>query len=300
MNRIVNSCVALGLLLTTPSFVRAQTPALESFTDLSGWRAGGENNAGTKGRFAKTGATATLVIDQDTPGKDILEYSKTFNRNLGENNALVVRYKTAVGSYFSLRAIVDGQPQQLLAFQEGNGQWREYSAPISGNVLQSVTLSIAEPKANTLAVIAEKLRSDFAWLRLAKVDVPKLNLGPNLLQSDGTLEAAKVGDDLGRGWGKNNYNSENITYSLTDQNPHSGKLAQKFEVTESGQLSGIALSNVALEPGKKYLVRGWIRGEQLRVNKVLVEIFKEKLDYQKRQGNIYATTNIPVRETWSA
>jgi hypothetical protein len=48
------------------------------------------------------------------------------------------------------------------------------------------------------------------------------------------------------------------------------------------------LSNVALEPGKKYLVRGWIRGEQLRVNKVLVEIFKEKLDYQKRQQNIYA------------
>ena len=122
---------------------------LESFTDLSDWKSGAENNAGARGRFAKTGATATLVIEQDTPGKDDLEYSKTFNRNLGENNALVVRYKTAVVSYFSLRAIVDGQSQQLLSFHEGNGQWREYSAPINGQVLQSVTLSLAEPHANT-------------------------------------------------------------------------------------------------------------------------------------------------------
>jgi hypothetical protein len=286
--------------MARPGFVSAQTLVLESFADLSGWKAGTENNTGAKGRFAKTGATATLVIDQDTPGKDVLEYSKTFNRNLGENNALVVRYKTAVGSYFSLRAIVDGQAQQLLSFQEGNGQWREYSAPISGIVLQSVTLSIAEPRANTQAVIAEKLRSEFAWMKLAKGDAPKLNLGPNLLQSDGTLEAAKVGDDLGRGWTRSTYNSENIKYSVTDRNPHSGRLAQKFEVTKPGQISGIALNNVALEPGKKYLVRGWIRGEQLRLNKVLVEIFKEKLDYHQRQNNIYATTNLPVRETWSA
>jgi hypothetical protein len=299
MNRIVYSCIVLCLLIARPSFVGAQTPVLESFTDLSSWKAGAENNAGAKGRFAKTGTTATLVIDQDTPGKDILEYSKTFNRNLGENNALVVRYRTALGSYVSLRATVDGQVQQLLSFQEGNGQWREYSAPISGIVLQSVTLSIAEPRANTQAVIAEKLRSEFAWMKLAKGDAPKLNLGPNLLQSDGTLEAAKVGDDLGRGWTRSTYNSENIKYSVTDRNPHSGRLAQKFEVTKPGQISGIALNNVALEPGKKYLVRGWIRGEQLRLNKVLVEIFKEKLDYHQRQNNIYATTNLPVRETWS-
>jgi hypothetical protein len=173
-----SALLLLAPLLFCAQNVSAQTPVLESFADLSSWKAGTENNAGAKGRFAKTGATATLVIEQDTPGKDVLEYTKTFNRNLGENNALVVRYKTALGSYFSLRAIVDGQPQQLLSFQEGSGQWREYSAPISGNVLQSVTLSIAEPKANTLAVIAEKLRSEFAWMKLAKVDAPKLNSAP--------------------------------------------------------------------------------------------------------------------------
>jgi hypothetical protein len=178
------------------------------FHRLVGWKAGSENNAGAKGRFAKTGATATLVIDQDTPGKDVLEYTKTFNRNLGVNNTLVVRHRTALGSYFSLRAIVDGQPQQLLSFQEGNGQWREYSAPINGNVLQSVTLSIAEPRANVQAVIAERLRSEFAWIKLAKVEAPKLNLGPNLLQSDGTLEAAKSATNWGVAWTRSNYNSE--------------------------------------------------------------------------------------------
>jgi hypothetical protein len=121
MNRIVNSCIVLCLLLARPSFVTAQTSALESFTNLSGWKAGSENNAGAKGRFVKTGATAALVIDQDTPGKDVLEYTKQFGRDLSGDESLVFRYRTAPGSHLSLRASIDGETKNLLSSRRAMG-----------------------------------------------------------------------------------------------------------------------------------------------------------------------------------
>jgi hypothetical protein len=95
------------------------------------------------------------------------------------------------------------------------------------------------------------------------------------------------------------YNSNDLKYSITADNPHSGKLAQKFEVIKSGQVSGLLLRGLPLQGGRKYLARGWIRGENLKLNKVLTEVYKDNLDYGTRLNNIYATVQVPVREKWS-